>query len=382
MTDFELKIAKVIIDRYDRGRKSFAPKDIDKRYDDIGYINLCDSINETLEFFEKRNYVSLKRHKKNNSIIKALINFDMIEEVAKKYKLTTVVSKMQAAKTVLYEFIGSEFDEVSDFANDILSDIDIGRKPSCASNQSELRDSLLGAEAILAQDSDITLRELSVKVFNDSKRLEKVLPQSLTIIRHSNPVLTDKIILDKHCIVRHDLFVQFKGNAVFSFSNSIENTFTADMGSWQISAAGIEKIISVKTPKILTIENLTSFEKYRVKEDDGLIIFTKGYVENACVDLIRKTNPDCPIFHFGDLDADGFKILHNLQEKCGRTVHSYRMGCEEIDLCMSTGRKMSDHNREQLGKMIESDIYSDAEKLVFKKLLECEKTFEQEALDE
>ena len=54
----------------------------------------------------------------------------------------------------------------------------------------------MGAEAILAQDSDITLRELSVKVFNDSKRLEKVLPQSLTIIRHSNPVLTDKIILD------------------------------------------------------------------------------------------------------------------------------------------------------------------------------------------
>ena len=144
----------------------------------------------------------------------------------------------------------------------------------------------------------------------------------------------------------------------------------------------IEKIISVKTPKILTIENLTSFEKYRVKEDDGLVIFTKGYVENACIDLIKKTNPDCPIFHFGDIDADGFKILHNLQEKCGRTVHSYRMGCEEIDLCMSTGRKMSDHNREQLEKMVENDIYSDAEKLVFKKLLECEKTFEQEALDE
>ncbi len=69
---------------------------------------------------------------------------------------------------------------------------------------------------------------------------------------------------------------------------------------------------------VLTIENLASFNRQvrEVADPGGIIVYTGGFPSEstlkAIMSLARAT--DCPIFHWGDVDAGGVKIAYHIEQ--------------------------------------------------------------------
>lgn len=67
---------------------------------------------------------------------------------------------------------------------------------------------------------------------------------------------------------------------------------------------------------LLTIENLSSFLEFtRTVERYGIVIYTAGYPTCRLQRFyaLLATQLECPLYHWGDADADGFQILKTLQ---------------------------------------------------------------------
>ena len=81
---------------------------------------------------------------------------------------------------------------------------------------------------------------------------------------------------------------------------------------------------------ILTIENQSSFNEYtQLGDSRGIVIFTAGFPTRALQKFYSRLigATDTPVFHWGDTDIGGFRILKCLQERCtGTVVKPHQMG--------------------------------------------------------
>jgi hypothetical protein len=72
---------------------------------------------------------------------------------------------------------------------------------------------------------------------------------------------------------------------------------------------------------VITIENATSYhELIGLQTPDVLHIFTGGFASPTVIALlqaIRGAQPARPLYHWGDLDAGGFRILLHLRKQLG-----------------------------------------------------------------
>lgn len=90
---------------------------------------------------------------------------------------------------------------------------------------------------------------------------------------------------------------------------------------------------------VLTIENLTSFNRYvREVSDNGFVVYSGGYPSQAVGRFIstmaEQIDEEVPWFHWGDIDADGLLILDKISRLANRAVHPHLM---EIDLARTKG---------------------------------------------
>ena len=118
-----------------------------------------------------------------------------------------------------------------------------------------------------------------------------------------------------------------KGSGIISISGQ-----TIDLsklgGDIAISSSILKDIekISVIGKRVITIENLTSFNTF--SEDNTFALYLGGYHNthrrNFIIQLFHD-NPEAEFFHFGDIDAGGFYILMHLREKTGVPFLPYRM---------------------------------------------------------
>ncbi|WP_018234231.1 Wadjet anti-phage system protein JetD domain-containing protein [Thioalkalivibrio thiocyanodenitrificans] len=84
---------------------------------------------------------------------------------------------------------------------------------------------------------------------------------------------------------------------------------------------------------ILTIENQSSFNEYTATfRDEGVVIYTAGFPVRALQAFYRRltATSQAPVYHWGDTDVGGFRILKCLQQaSAGITVHPHLMGLDE-----------------------------------------------------
>lgn len=140
----------------------------------------------------------------------------------------------------------------------------------------------------------------------------------------------------------------------------------------------VDSIFHIKCKKIITIENLTTFHECPYHED-AMMIYTGGFAGKIVVDALKKINVSS-IYHSGDLDAYGFRIVKNLSEKTGFIVHPYHMNIDTYEKYKESAIPMTKDNAVLFSKMLEDDFYSEDDKSLFKTLLHDGKTLEQEAL--
>jgi hypothetical protein len=120
--------------------------------------------------------------------------------------------------------------------------------------------------------------------------------------------------------------------------------------------------INVKTPKFMTVENRTSYLRYFA--DDTVIFYLGGYANRFQRDFIKRVyddNPGLEFLHFGDIDAGGFWIHHNLCEITGVNFKTFCMSKvelsqEQYENCL---HKLTDTDTSRLQELKEMRMYSD-----------------------
>lgn len=218
---------------------------------------------------------------------------------------------------------------VKDFCKNQIERLESGKKAEFQKEDAKNIISLLNF--ILHNKNEILERELSISVLSNSKTWEeKYKNRVLKILRqsgHFDSLLENaieekeknKIILEECNVFSNPSYVYFKGKGKITFENGTDAEISPEI-SLALSSDSVGKIKSLEIldSKIMTVENLTSFN--RVKNPDTFFIFLSGYHNSAKQNFLKKIfnqNPGKKYFHFGDIDPDGFLILENLRTKTG-----------------------------------------------------------------
>ena len=105
---------------------------------------------------------------------------------------------------------------------------------------------------------------------------------------------------------------------------------------------------------LVTVENKTSYLRHLPEGMSSL--FLSGYAAPAQIGVLRRIvtdNPGLKLYHFGDIDAGGLRILKHLRNELGVHIEPYHMGIEELkdpryEKCLIT---LTENDRERLAAL-------------------------------
>ena len=132
--------------------------------------------------------------------------------------------------------------------------------------------------------------------------------------------------------------------------------------------------------KVLTIENLTTF--FRWREEDCLILYLGGYhnsVRRALLKRIYRQLPEAAYYHFGDIDAGGFEIYEDLCRKTEIPFQLYRMDAGTLEKYGAYGKTLTENDKKRIKKMLERGNCPYENTLRY--MLEKDRKLEQECIE-
>ena len=232
--------------------------------------------------------------------------------------------------------------------------------------------------------SETYIRNFSTALFKDSKRFQREYRSTIESILfdYTDDVVEKDDILGYYNLYENPTYVLIKGNARICFDESaIElSEMPGGIALSNGSLAGIHKI-SVKTDKVITVENLTTY--HDCDEPDAVYIYLGGYHNTSkqkLLELIYEKNGDKEYYHEGDLDVYGFLILENLISKTQIPFKPLLMDVETIERFYRAGLYKTLTARDR--KMIDSkkDGQLSAYKDVLEYMLEYNCKVEQESI--
>ena len=285
--------------------------------------------------------------------------------------------------TTFYEDINSE-QIVKEFCKYQIERLENDKKAEYHQEDSKNIISLL--DFILKNKNEILERELSISVLANSKKWEeKYKRKVLKILRQSghfdyiiencaNEKEINKIILEECNVYSNPSYVYFKGNGKIIFENGECFTVYPDI-PFALYSPSISKIMSfeIEDSKIMTIENLTSFN--RIKESETFFIFLSGYhnsVKQKFLEKIYQQNSNKIYFHFGDIDPDGFFILENLKKKTHIDFNPYKMGIEELEKYSIFSKALEDNDIIKANSLIEKGKFVEIMNYMLEKNIKLE----------
>lgn len=184
------------------------------------------------------------------------------------------------------------------------------------------------------EQEDLDLRRFSVRLLNDSKAIEAMLTKLAPLLRRNpewEPFDDNTELFRALGLEKFPPPVYLKGPLGINYSGS----------DWDISQLrpfiGISPdqvlglAINSKPDYLLTIENLSSFQRHvREVDDQGIVIYSAGFPSPALTHLLRRLDAalesDCPCFHWGDRDVGGLRIFAHIASAFdGHTVQPHLM---------------------------------------------------------
>jgi len=234
-------------------------------------------------------------------------------------------------------------------------------------------------------------RELSITVLGDSKSFEKnyrsrvckILLQDESVSEATKYIegksQLEHAVLEEYNIYANPSYVYFRGPAEITFESG-ERMLGGSAVSMAVSSDAIRgiEIVKVGAEKVMTIENLTSFNRMPAAKDT-LYIYLGGYHNNAKQQLIRKVaadNPGITWLHFGDTDPDGYLILENLKTRTGLNIKPVGMGRDMLIKYVDYTKPVTEGDTTKAKHLIENGKYTDDMKYI----LETGRKLEQEII--
>lgn len=354
--ELQKSILSILLDKYNKSktfkgdnkvRQNFyiKPEAVFPDYnDDFADAALIEEFDEDVEELERAGLVSIV---KRGRVIERI--YMVLENEPLYHKLIGAADKrdeLKRSEDILSGFMGrnSTLDKICAAQ---LERVRSCKKPDIAQDNKRLEQILRCLDFILGNRLEILEREMSIELFGDSKLFEKELKNKVCSVLDSyceidetesdgfsddEKSLKREKLLSHFMIVKNPTYFYFKGNGQIDFSDGtkIGLSFSCPIA---LRSDSIDEIASVTVScgTIMTIENLTSFN--RVSSENMFCLFLSGY-NNSCksrfLKKIFENNPQKEWYHFGDIDPDGFLILHNLRIKTGIDFKPYRMGIPEL----------------------------------------------------
>jgi Uncharacterized protein conserved in bacteria C-term(DUF2220) len=255
-------------------------------------------------------------------------------------------------------------------------------------------------------------RMLSVQLFGNSKRLEELRGGILQVLRrHDSDAAAfaddDGALLRAHHLDRAPEYVPIAGSLVlelpaigpFVSARAGDQRPTAHVQpprqrsavdlapfvpSVALSAAMLRqaRVIGCEAQALITVENATSFSELAARRTaDLLVIYTGGFASPTVIRLLhalRELNPALPLFHWGDLDAGGLRILAHLRSQLGDSV-PLAMDPAAFHAHRGQAQPLTTIDRTALTKLATHPRLTDCAQLIAT-LLKTDQKLEQEAI--
>ncbi len=181
------------------------------------------------------------------------------------------------------------------------------------------------------------IREKSYRIFKDSKRIEKLATPVDVLLSASveTPPREPAAVWAELGLFREEHPALLAGEVIVKRERVTAVLDAPYSGLPAVTVTGLGSV----PRQVMTIENLTTFhsEARRRHTEEVLLIYTAGMPSPAWRDMygrILKDLPDnVPIFHWGDVDAGGFRIAAALGAvacEAGHKIQPWKMHPDDV----------------------------------------------------
>lgn len=239
-------------------------------------------------------------------------------------------------------------------------------------------------QAIEENETQLYIREFSIRCFQDSKAFEKMEGRIAHVFRKFKEGCEGAAydeILAEYGIYHTPNYVYLKGNVplVMRGERIDLSVFRQGLGISGEDMEGIRFCNTANVKQVITIENLTTY--FRWQEEDSLLIYLGGYhngVRRTLLKEIYASYPEAAYYHFGDIDAGGFEIYRDLREKTGIPFRMYHMDLATLQAHAAYAKHLTENDRKRLLGMRDREELRE----IIDYMLEHDRKLEQECVSE
>lgn len=207
-----------------------------------------------------------------------------------------------------------------------------GRGPEDAGRWVDAVQAIKACQAMGNDEVQLPVRELSARIFKDSKRMERIVPEIDALLSDSldAPVRSPQEVWQELGLLFQEHPVLLAGNV---HVQRLRASGLLDAPYAGFPAAAIQSVAG-SIEAVLTIENLTTFHSQARKGSDAasLIIYTAGMPSPAwCAmyeRIVASVSEHVPLYHWGDIDEGGFRIaakIASIASQAGKKLWPYNM---------------------------------------------------------
>lgn len=232
----------------------------------------------------------------------------------------------------------------------------------------EYRDLLTAARAVLENREEVFVRNFSIQLFHDSKRLEQLAPRLEALLYQYGEFQERGNVLEECGVVHTPTYVMMKGSGVLRLRDRRQGKrpgrrepepdqkidLSRLKGDLALSTESLRSIteLTVSGGRVVTVENLTSFHDYPAGND--FVVYLGGFHNKVKRDFLAdlyRQNPTKEYRHFGDLDAGGFYILEHLKRKTGIGFRSLYMDAATLRRYEKDQKPLTENDRKRLQQL-------------------------------
>lgn len=358
--NYEEKILIYLVENYRKSKKDLGdnktnrrtqvkPEKIYKKYNaNNGDFEEISALNQAVQQLIKKGFISVEIETFGTQIQRIYFVDNMIQEAEKylenHYGYLSKDTKLETLQKLINTYQNKSF--ICTKECEALSEK--MEKRQVPKDVDELEDILKTIAFIENNKEELYIREVSMKVYGDSKYFEeKMLQPVCNMLRKytedntNNTSLTDEILVNYH-IYKEPQKLCIKGKVVLQIEGK-EIDISALDGGIEFQASELWHIQSIKliSPIFMTVENKTSYLRY--KAENTVVFYLGGYANRQQRDFIKLVcacNPNARYMHFGDIDAGGLWIHNHL---CKITEKKFELFCMSVKELQNSAYKSCLH---------------------------------------
>lgn len=377
MNSISKKILNHLIDRYENSKSFNGENKVSqtfsiqlgsmfKKYTDDAVYDFFIEINESVKHLQQKSYITAESLK-NGVIQRVTLNLDMLDDI---YATLGRISKKDDIAWIyeVWDNMQEEHKINSSYKpeayNKLLSNYIMAQKERLMKNQSveyflgsrdEYLDILKAVRGAVQNEHEIFIRDFSISIFNDSKRMEQLKGKAQSFLFSYGDYEEREHVLEECGIVNTPTYVSVKGKGILIIGKQ-KLDLSMMNGDIALSTESIKELKSIKVigERVVTVENMTSFHDFSGKE--AFVIYLGGFHNKVKQEMIKQvylTNTDKSYYHFGDIDAGGFYIFEHLCIKTGVSFRLMNMGVDMLQKYKEYWKPLTKNDESRLRQLID-----------------------------